>query len=243
MLDSAERWREERGPARGSSARRAHGNNFETPQCVWNRKCWGGAYAGWLRAGAAPRRAPAGGAALCLALGRLVSRLAAGPRRYLRRALMSGVGGGPCAELFKVSSFLGVGTRGWASSRGAERPPSFRPPVEPGLAVESPRAGGRKRKVKERRPGATMGAPRGCRERPCAQLLPGRRGRTKAATAGSPLWGRAGGPGRRDAVPRGFIAALGLEGLRVWRSWASARRLGPIAGPGSVSAVGGSATF
>ncbi|XP_036175629.1 prothymosin alpha isoform X4 [Myotis myotis] len=29
-----------------------------------------------------------------------------------------------------------------------------------------------------------MGAPRGCRERPCAQLLPGRRGRTKAATAG-----------------------------------------------------------
>lgn len=112
-----------------------------------------------------------------------------------------------------------------------EQPPSVSAPAEPGLAEESPRAGGRKRKVKERRPGATMGAPRGCRERPCAQLLPGRRGRTKAATAGSPLWARAGRQGSRGPGLR-FIAALGFEVLRAWRSWASARRVGPVAGPG-----------
>lgn len=40
---------------------------------------------------------------------------------------------------------------------------------------------GRKRKVKDRRAGATMGAPRGCPGAPSVRLLRGLRGRTKAA--------------------------------------------------------------
>lgn len=50
----------------------------------------------------------------------------------------------------------------------------------------------RKRKVKERRAGATMGAPRGCPGAPCASLLRRQRGRTKAVAAAGRLWGRAG---------------------------------------------------
>lgn len=99
---------------------------------------------------------------------------------------------------------------------------------------------GRKRKVKERRAGVPMGAPRGCPGAPGAQRAGGAAGEQK-------LWPRlARGevePGAECCRARCCgLVAFGLEVLRVWRSSAPARRVGPAARAGaSVSALGGSA--
>lgn len=113
-----------------------------------------------------------------------------------------------------------------------EQPPSFsNSPAVPGLAEERAHAPeGRKRKVKERRAGTTMGAPRGCPGAPCTRSLQGRRGRTKAPAAPDLFWGRAGRRGCQ-VWRYGFVAALSFEVLCVWRSSASARRVCPAARP------------
>lgn len=88
--------------------------------------------------------------------------------------------------------------------------------------------------MKERRAGATMGAPRGCPGVPCARLRRGRHGRTETAVAAGPA--RCGfKPG---AEARCF--ALGFEVLSVCLSSAEARSVRSAALPGSASAFGGS---
>lgn len=109
----------------------------------------------------------------------------------------------------------GVGVLPGAVRR--EQPPCLNnSPAAPGLAEEKAHAPeGRKQKVKERRAGATMGAPRGCPGAQCARPLRGRRRRTKAATAAGRLWGRAGCRGSSEFCPRGFVAVLGFEVVRI----------------------------
>lgn len=145
----------------------------------------------------------------------------------------------------KVSS-LGVWEGGGGRPPGGvrqEQPPSFsNSPAKSGLAEESPRAGGEETESEGT-------ARRGDDGRP-PRLL----GRTVRSLSG----GDAGEQKLRPRVARfgvvpaagfvgilccGFIAALGFEVLRFWRSSASARRVGPAARPGSVSAFGGSATL
>ncbi|XP_023380954.1 uncharacterized protein LOC111733205 isoform X3 [Pteropus vampyrus] len=191
---------------------------------VWNRKCWGGACAGRLREVAAPRRATAGGAALCSAPGCPVSRPAMGLRRFFHTESdkVEWAAGRPrrqssprrCECLRLGCRGGGVGVLPGAVRR--EQPPSLGDsPAEPGLAEERAHAPEeRKRKVKERRAGAPVGAPRGCPGAPCVRSLRGRRGRTKAAAALGPLWATVCDPLGR--VPdMGFSQGWSLLGPRL----------------------------
>lgn len=76
-----------------------------------------------------------------------------------------------------------------------------------------------------------MGAPRGCPGAPCARLLRGRQGRTKAAAARGPLWGCVGrrrfpGSGAEASVPRSVLRYLVLGAAPLLRA------VGPVARPG-----------
>lgn len=125
-----------------------------------------------------------------------------------------------------------------------EQPPSLGDsPAEPGLAEERAHAPEeRKRKVKERRAGAPVGAPRGCPGAPCVRSLRGRRGRTKAAAALGPLWVRA---GRQRLSGSRAAGSLPLSVLRSAFGAAPLMRAASVPLPAreSVSALGGSATL
>lgn len=89
--------------------------------------------------------------------------------------------------------------------------------------------------MKERRAGATMGAPRGCPGAPCAPLLRRQRGRTKAVATAGRLWGRAGrwglsGPGIVESLPS-VLRSCAFGAAPVLRTGSFSR---PARGPSSL---------
>lgn len=146
----------------------------------------------------------------------------------------------------KVSALAVLGDGRWVSRGVQECAGSSRPPsvthqrYQASLRRRRAHAlEGRKRKVKERRAGATRGAPRGCPGAPSVRLLRGLRGRTKAAAATTFLRGRAARrgllrPGDADSLPS-VLRSCAFGAAPLLR--AASVRLPAL---GSVSALGGS---
>lgn len=239
------------GPGWGSSARRAHGNNFETRARLESEVLGGARVRARAGCGKWRLRNERPPAALVFVRSRAASFRAL---QWVRGGLSglssdkaeSGSGSSDrdvdCLRGgVKVFSALGAlregGGRRPPGRVRREQPPSLNnSPAVPGLAVEeaSPRAVGEETESEGTARRGDDGRPPRLPGNTVCAAAPEAMRTNKSCGRGWPVAGSSRVPGVVGAWCCGFTA-LGLEVLRVWRSSGSARRVVPAARAGSVS--------